>query len=266
MENYTTEEQFKKEEIYLNLSKCTEEEQKHVFSLLPTEKDLGDYTVDQDFKYLNFDIPMDRWFVDNNEYENKTEITYPEFIKLFEGGERKEDFAIYKRTFNNIPYPRVEWECNCGFKHCLNEGFEQDYRKDNFKEIRLPNGNCLKCKKEIKTLYRKVAVSERLPLKSGFYFTYAKSGTKKTIWFMNEKFSYVSPSYSPDYWLEEVPEESQLKADKEELIENHFKLFRRLNSLVNRYKLGGFEDLLEKSREINRKHSEGGFNIVQSNP
>ena len=58
----------------------------------------------------------------------------------------------------------------------------------------------------------------------------------------------------------------KLEAEKAELIENHFKLFRRLNSLVNRYQLGGFEDILEKSREINRKHSEGGLNMVQSNP
>lgn len=67
-------------------------------------------------------------------------------------------------------------------------------------------------------------------------------------------------------WKEIPYPTAQLKEDKEELIENHLKLFRRLNSLVNRYKLGGFEDLLEKSREINRKHSEGGLNIVQSNP
>lgn len=58
----------------------------------------------------------------------------------------------------------------------------------------------------------------------------------------------------------------KMEDDKAELIENHFKLFRRLNSLVNRYKLSGFDDLLEKSKEINRKHSEGGLNIVQSNP
>ena len=75
----------------------------------------------------------------------------------------------------------------------------------------------------METLYRKVAVSERLPLKSGFYFTYTKSGRKKTIWFMNEKFSYVSPSYSPDYWLEEIPDNTQqiekLEAEKKELLE-----------------------------------------------
>lgn len=95
-------------------------------------------------------LEKEKWMVDKQAFD-KVELTYSEFIKLFEGGESKEDFAIYKRTFNKIPYPRVEWECNCGFKHCLNEGFERDYRKDNFKEIRLPTGRCLKCKKEIKT-------------------------------------------------------------------------------------------------------------------
>ena len=72
----------------------------------------------------------------------------------------------------------------------------------------------------METLYRKVAISERMPDKSGFYFTYSSSGVKKTIWFMNDKFSYVSPSYNPDYWLEEVPDPTaQLQADKEELLE-----------------------------------------------
>ena len=143
-----------KSKIYLDLSKCTEEEQKHVFTLLPDPILSDDYDIRGKYKYLlitdDYDNYCNKWYVDFC-YDDRTELTYPEFIKLFEGGESKEDFAIYKRTFNKIPYPRVEWECNCGFKHCLNEGFEQDYRKDNFKEIRLPTGNCLKCKKEIKT-------------------------------------------------------------------------------------------------------------------
>ena len=69
----------------------------------------------------------------------------------------------------------------------------------------------------METLYRKVAVSERMPDKSGFYFTYSSSGVKKTIWFMNDKFSYVSPSYNPEFWLEEIPDnEIKLQKNKEE--------------------------------------------------
>ena len=156
--NYTTEEQLKKEEIYLNLRKLSDGKIKEIYKKIknsdqnihtPTKRDLINGIVTHRYWFLFFD--GNAWNQNETPLSGKTELTYPEFIKLFEGGESKEDFAIYKRTFNNIPYPRVEWECNCGFKHCLNEGFEQDYRKDNFKEIRLPNGNCLKCKKEIKT-------------------------------------------------------------------------------------------------------------------
>ena len=144
-----------KSKIFLDLSKCREEEQKHIFSLLPPEPHRDTYNIFRSYKYLQF-IPKSKfrekvkWMVGKQAFD-KVELTYSVCIKLFEGGESKEDFAIYKRTFNEIPYPRVEWECNCGFKHCLNEGFERDYRKDNFKEIRLPTGRCLKCKKEIKT-------------------------------------------------------------------------------------------------------------------
>ena len=141
-----------KEKYFIDLSKLSDEQQKHIVSLLPDRKKTVQYWFDKHNILLYFDDEDGLWWVNGDiAPADKTEITYPEFIKLFEGGESKEDFAIYKRTFNNIPYPRVEWECNCGFKHCLNEGFEQDYRKDNFKEIRLPTGNCLKCKKEIKT-------------------------------------------------------------------------------------------------------------------
>ena len=114
--------------------------------------DKNDINFQGDFSTHGYYIENGEWDCNIIEHiQHLTELTYPEFIKLFEGGESKEDFAIYKRTFNKIPYPRVEWECNCGFKYCLNEGFEQDYRKDNFKEIRFPTGKCLKCKKEIRT-------------------------------------------------------------------------------------------------------------------
>ena len=69
----------------------------------------------------------------------------------------------------------------------------------------------------METLYRKIAVSERYPEKTGHYFTYSESGVKKIVWFMGGDFAYVKPSYSPDYWLEEIPDPTaQLQADKEE--------------------------------------------------
>lgn len=57
-----------------------------------------------------------------------------------------------------------------------------------------------------------------------------------------------------EYHFNEICIRAQ-KASDNELIENHFKLFRRLNSLVNRHKLSGFDGILEKSREINRRYS-----------
>ena len=57
-----------------------------------------------------------------------------------------------------------------------------------------------------------------------------------------------------DGYMNEICIRAQKAADNE-LIENHFKLFRKLNMLVNRHKLSGFDDLLEKSKEINRRYS-----------
>ena len=141
--------QFKPEEIYLDLSKLSEEQQRKVIALLPKPINKDDYDITYLHFYLIYDDEDCMWWVSTKYFlADKTELTYSQFLDMM--GESKEDFAIYKRTFNKIPYPRVEWECNCGFKHCINEGFEQDYRKDNFKEIRLPTGKCLKCKKEIR--------------------------------------------------------------------------------------------------------------------
>ncbi|MGG7470798.1 hypothetical protein ACVVIH_20600 [Chryseobacterium arthrosphaerae] len=58
----------------------------------------------------------------------------------------------------------------------------------------------------MKTKYIKVSVSDRVPEKSGFYYTFSTSGIKETVWFINDSFSYVSPSFTPQYWLDEVPD------------------------------------------------------------
>ncbi|MCT3674462.1 hypothetical protein HZQ94_14840 [Elizabethkingia anophelis] len=61
----------------------------------------------------------------------------------------------------------------------------------------------------MKTKYVKVPVSERLPEKSGFYFTSKNSGVTEVVWFMDGKFSYVKPSYTPEFWLEEKEDHSE---------------------------------------------------------
>lgn len=80
-----------KSKFYLDLSKCTEEEQKHVFSLLPPEPHRDAYNIFRSYKYLQF-IPKskfqekEKWMVDKQAFD-KVELAYPEFIKLFKGGD-----------------------------------------------------------------------------------------------------------------------------------------------------------------------------------
>ncbi len=82
-----------KTKIYIDLSKCSEEQQKHVFTLLPPEPHRDAYNIFRSYKYLQF-IPKskfqekEKWMVDKQAL-GKTELTYPEFIKLFEGGEEE---------------------------------------------------------------------------------------------------------------------------------------------------------------------------------
>ena len=71
----------------------------------------------------------------------------------------------------------------------------------------------------METLYRKVAVSERLPKINGNYFTdkyrsfYFSQEVNK---FMDDEGDFIYPKY----WLEEIPDPTtQLQSDKEELLE-----------------------------------------------
>ena len=95
----------------------------------------------------------------------------------------------------------------------------------------------------MKTLYRKVAVSERLPEKDGEYFCIIRSGKCGNYDLFNNKFD----SLLITHWLEEVPDPTtQLQADKAELLEaleklrNHYGLFPEnrieIESLIQKMK------------------------------
>lgn len=86
-----------KEKYFIDLSKLSEEQQKHIFSLLPEPILSDDYDIRGKYKYLlitdDYDNYCDKWYVDFR-YDDRTEITYPEFIKLFEGGEETEVLQV----------------------------------------------------------------------------------------------------------------------------------------------------------------------------
>ena len=72
-----------KSKIFLDLSKCTEEEQRHL------EKLTG-FKISYIKRYPYLQIIFSGWNQsDFTHLEGKTELTYPEFIKLFEGGDRE---------------------------------------------------------------------------------------------------------------------------------------------------------------------------------
>ena len=74
----------------------------------------------------------------------------------------------------------------------------------------------------METLYRKVAVSERLPKDYGFYFIISKNGVQKNYWFNGVMF-FVDENVSVKYWLEPIKSDQtkleKLEADKAELLE-----------------------------------------------
>ena len=96
-----------KTKFYLNLSKCTEEEIKETHKKIKnsdqdihtqTERDLINGIVTHCYWFLFFD--GNAWNQNETPLSGKTEITYPEFIKLFEGGKSNEVLQVENTVFN----------------------------------------------------------------------------------------------------------------------------------------------------------------------
>ena len=87
--------QFKPEEIYLDLSKLSEEQQRKVISLLPEPEACNQYEIIK----LHFILWLDeynKWWVYGTEIKNKTELTYSQFLDMM--GESKEKSKVIENS------------------------------------------------------------------------------------------------------------------------------------------------------------------------
>mgnify|MGYP003490854170 CR=1 FL=1 len=87
--------QFKPEEIYLDLSKLSEEQQRKVIALLPEPEDCNQYEIIK----LHFILWLDeynKWWVYGTEIKNKTELTYSQFLDMMgeTSGEKPKDISF----------------------------------------------------------------------------------------------------------------------------------------------------------------------------
>lgn len=75
--------------VFIDLSKLSEEQRKHIFSLLPEPLESDDHYIVEDYIFLTTRYSDDNYWIVVSEYDaalwDKTELTYAEFIKLFEG-------------------------------------------------------------------------------------------------------------------------------------------------------------------------------------
>lgn len=99
-----------KTKIFINLTKCTEEEQKHVFTLLPDRQEHLQYRIDQYNTFLYLDNETGLWWVNGDTIpKNKTELTYPDFIKLFDDGDVENDGWINIESEKDLPKDEDEF-------------------------------------------------------------------------------------------------------------------------------------------------------------
>ena len=75
----------------------------------------------------------------------------------------------------------------------------------------------------MKTLYRKVAVSERLPEKQSFNFIKYTCGPTDSAFFSIKENKFYARRKDIEFWLEEIPDTSRqiekLEAEKKELLD-----------------------------------------------
>lgn len=104
-----------KSKIYIDLSKCTEEERKSLPQILEkagqevyflTKHTLLSGKLDMYYPYLVFSRPSSNVWVFSHNKPDITELTYPEFIKLFEGGDEKS----VEELLSDIDYWATKYE------------------------------------------------------------------------------------------------------------------------------------------------------------
>ena len=85
--------QFKPEEIYLDLSKLSEEQQRKVIALLPEPINKDDYDISFLHFYLIYDDEDCIWWVSTKYFlAEKTELTYSQFLDMM--GESEEVLQV----------------------------------------------------------------------------------------------------------------------------------------------------------------------------
>ena len=87
--------QFNPKEIYLDLSKLSEEQQRKVITLLPPKKRDNQYEIQK----VHFILYLDKekkWWVFGTEIKNKTELTYSQFLDMMgeTSGEKPKDISF----------------------------------------------------------------------------------------------------------------------------------------------------------------------------
>jgi hypothetical protein len=98
-EEKTMKPQFKHEEIYLDLSKLSEEQQRKVIALLPKPKVSNQYQILK-LRHFILSFYKDGWWVYGTEIKNKTELTYSQFLDMM--GESEEVLQVENYTREDI--------------------------------------------------------------------------------------------------------------------------------------------------------------------
>ncbi len=106
-----------KTKCFIDLSKCSEEQIENIYNTVKeTEFIKPNFYTDKDFMMLKFCTIEERWGCSGKNWDglkHKTELTYPEFIKLFEGGKKYDGWI---KIESEADLPKKGTDCHVFFK------------------------------------------------------------------------------------------------------------------------------------------------------
>lgn len=119
-----------KEKYFIDLSKCSEREIKELALVMMRTKKLHEKAFNYMSKGKTFDhficlaqTDSKEWTLWNiNALFNKTELTYPEFIKLFEGGEGEKTYSIITDRAIDLVFQNTSFGENPNYRQILRDG------------------------------------------------------------------------------------------------------------------------------------------------
>ena len=186
---------FKPEEIYIDLSKLSEEQQGKVISLLPKPINEDDYDIIYLHFYLIYDDEDCMWWVSTKYFlAEKTELTYSQFLDMM--GESEEKSKVIENS-------EKEMINNDGTLY-IGEGLENYYKDQLERTGKFKVASIDTTSEEVLQVENNgwISVEKKLPSIEGEYLIHKKNDHIEVTYYDLKQWGYYySGDEPPTHWM-----------------------------------------------------------------